>query len=359
MITAMRLPVVPKQYKNNLTLKTQSYMFIVTDYPLAVICCFVTMICWGSWGNTQKLAGKSWRYELFYWDYVLGIFLFSLLLAFTLGSYGAAGRPFTADLAQVETGCLLSALFGGVLFNVSNILLSASVSLSGMAVAFPLGVGLALVSGVFINYIEAPKGNAVWLFTGVMLIALAIVCNGVAAGKKRKSGTPGNRKSIGLAAVAGILMAFFYRFVAAAMDLNDFEHPAAGMATPYTAFFIFSGGILLSNFVFDTWVMKHPFTEAPVGYRTYFAGKFQTHLVGIAGGCIWGLGTALNYLAAGKAGAAVSYALGQGAPMIAAAWGVWVWKEFAGSSRSTGRWLACMFILFVAGLAAIVAAGSN
>ena len=212
-------------------------MFIVNSYLLAVIFCFITMLCWGSWGNTQKLAGKTWRYELFYWDYVIGILLFSLLLGFTMGSIGDSGRPFLEDLAQANGRGILSVLVGGVIFNASNILLSASVSLAGLSVAFPLGVGLALVLGVIINYIGAPKGDPVLLFIGVALIVVAIICNGIASGRmSRDKGDGGsNRKGIILSMVAGVLMSFFYRFVAAAMDLDNFEQPTAGMLTPYSA----------------------------------------------------------------------------------------------------------------------------
>lgn len=334
-------------------------MFIVSSYTLAIIFCFITMICWGSWGNTQKLASKNWRYELYYWDYTIGILLFALLLVFTLGSFGNAGRSFLEDIGQVDTEYIVSALVGGIIFNASNILLSASVSIAGMAVAFPLGVGLALVLGVFINYFSAPKGDPVWLFTGVALIVIAIICNGIAAGKNQKKESGSNKKGIILAAIAGILMSFFYRFVASAMDLNNFESPMTGMATPYTAFFIFAVGIFLSNFVFNTVVMKRPFTGTPVTYKDYFSGKWNVHLVGILGGCIWGLGTALSYIAAGKAGAAISYALGQGAPMIAAFWGVFIWKEFVGSSKLTNRLLGFMFTLFIAGLLLIIVSGGS
>ena len=333
-------------------------MFIVNSYALAVALCAVTMICWGSWGNTQKLAAKSWRYELYYWDYVIGILLFSVLLCFTLGSFGQAGRSFLPDLMQVEGGKAVSAFVGGAIFNASNILLSAAVSIAGMSVAFPLGVGLALVLGVFINYIGEPKGDAALLFTGVALVTLAIVFNGLAARKKSGDKADGTRKGIILAIVAGVLMSFFYRFVAAAMDLEHFENPTPGMATPYTAFFIFSCGIFASNFLFNTLAMRRPVVGEPVAYSEYFKGRPATHLVGILGGCIWGLGTALSYIAAGKAGAAISYALGQGAPMIAALWGVFVWKEFKGCPASTMRLLALMFILFVAGLSLITFAGA-
>ena len=335
-------------------------MFIINSYTLAVVFCFITMLCWGSWGNTQKAAGKSWRYELFYWDYVIGMVLFALILGLTMGSTGELGRSFVADLSQASLTSIGWVILGGVIFNASNILLSASTSLAGMAVAFPLGCGLALVLGVINNYLEQSKGNPMLLAIGVLFIVVAIICNGMAAGRvaKQAAGNNNSRKGIILAIVAGLLMSTFYRFVVKGMDIDNFEQPAAGMLTPYSAIFIFSVGVLLSNIIFNTYIMKRPFVGTPVSYKEYFSGNAKTHLVGILGGVIWCLGTAFSYIAAGKAGAAVSYALGQGAPMIAAFWGVFIWKEFKGADRKTGWLLALMFALFIIGLAIIVVAGN-
>ena len=334
-------------------------MFIINSYSLAVLFCFITMLCWGSWGNTQKLAAKSWRYELFYWDYVIGMVLFALVLAFTMGSIGSEGRPFLEDIAQVSKYSFWSIILGGVIFNASNILLSASTSIAGLAVAFPLGVGISLVLGTIVNYIGAPKGNPVTLFIGIALIVIAIICNGVASGKMQEGKKGGASKGIWLAVLAGTLMAFFYRFVARAMDLDNFSSPASGLATPYTAIVIFSLGVLLSNFLFNTLVMRYPFVGERVSYKEYFKGNAKTHLVGMLGGAIWCLGTAFSYIASGKAGAAISYALGQGAPMVAAIWGVFVWKEFKGAGKGVNRLLVMMFCLFIAGLGFIIASGGN
>ena len=339
-------------------------MFIVNSYLLAVILCFVTMLCWGSWGNTQKLAAKSWRYELFYWDYVIGMVLFALLLAFTAGSIGSEGRPFLADLAQASSSSILWIVVGGIIFNLSNILLSASISIAGMAVAFPLGVGLALVLGVVNNYRVAVQqgaktGDVALLVLGVLLVVCAIVFNGLASAGKGEDGVSkaDRKKGIVLALCAGLIMSFFSSFVMRAMDTANFAAPEAGKVTPYTAMVLFALGILLSNFVFNTFVMRKPFVGEPVRYSQYFKGSAGTHLVGMLGGAIWCLGTALSYITAEKAGPAVSYALGQGAPMVAAIWGVFVWKEFKGSSKKVYGLLALMFCFFVAGLALIVAAG--
>ena len=343
-------------------------MFIVTNGTLAIVLCVITMLCWGSWGNTQKLASKSWRYELFYWDYCVGILLFSLLMGLTLGSNGEAGRPFLEDLCQLEGGRIASALLGGVIFNAANILLTAAVSISGLAIAWPIGLGIALVLGVVLNYFVAlsqgaPTGNAAILAIGVALVLLSVICNGVASGKKGESGISkaDQKKGIILAVCAGLLMSFFSSFVMRGMGnvdaVADSAKFAAPYATPYTASVIFTLGVLLSNFLFNTIVMKKPFVGEPVTYKQYFAGNAKTHLVGMLGGAIWCLGTALSYITSKAAGPAISYALGQGAPMIAAIWGVFVWKEFKGSGKNVYTLLGLMFLFFIVGLSLIVLAG--
>lgn len=333
-------------------------MFIVNSYGLAVLFCVITMLCWGSWANTQKLASKNWRFELFYWDYVIGMLLFSLVSAFTLGSMGSEGRSFLNDLAQADMGNIGSALIGGVIFNAGNILLSAAIAIAGMAVAFPVAIGLALVLGVLVNYIGEQKGDPVFIFIGVALVVVAIILNALAYRRSASSTNKVSSKGILLSLVAGVLMSFFYRFIAASMDLHDFIHPAAGKMTPYTAVFIFSIGVFASNFLFNTILMRRPIEGSPTNYAAYFKGRFPTHLVGILGGLIWGLGNSFNLIAAGKAGAAISYGLGQGATLIAAFWGVFIWKEFRKAPKGTNRLIGAMFLFFIIGLACIVYAGS-
>lgn len=333
-------------------------MFIVHDYTIAVIFCFITMLCWGSWANTQKLAEKNWRFELFYWDYVIGILIFSILCALTLGSTGTEGRSFMTDLKQASGSNITSAFIGGIIFNAANILFSAAIAIAGMAVAFPVAIGLALVLGVIVNFAASQKGDPSLLFAGVALVLIAIVINAIAYKRNSKAGAKPSSKGIIISLVAGILMSFFYRFIAASMDLDNFENPAMGKMTPYSAVFIFSLGIFASNFLFNTILMKKPFDGQPVGYNNYFKGKFPTHLTGILGGLIWGLGNSLNLIAAGKAGAAISYGLGQGATLIAALWGVFVWKEFKNAPPSINKLLTAMFLFFIAGIILIIYAGS-
>lgn len=334
-------------------------MFIVQDYSLAVLFCVITMLCWGSWGNTQKLASKTWRYEFFYWDYVLGILIFSLLSAFTLGSFGTEGRSFIDDLLQADISSLGSAFLGGVIFNAANILLAAAIAICGLSVAFPVGIGLALVLGVLVNYFGAAKGEPLYIFAGVALITIAIILNGLAykkASAVQDSKVPA--KGIAIAIIAGVIMAFFYRFVAASMDLNSFASPAAGKLTPYTAVFIFALGVFVSNFLFNTLAMKNPVQGEPVSISGYFKGKMSTHLVGMLGGIIWCIGQTFSMLASEKAGAAISYGLGQGATLVSALWGIFIWKEFKGAPKTSAYLNAGMFVLFVIGLGFLIYAGA-
>jgi len=332
-------------------------MYIVETYAVAVILTVITMLCWGSWANTQKLAAKTWRFELFYWDYVLGILLFSLILGHTLGSTGSQGMGFTDNLRQASWTSFFGALAGGIIFNLANILIVAAIAIAGMSVAFPIGIGIALVLGVIINYIAKPQGDALLLFSGVALVSLAIVIDALAYGKKAAQAHKVPAKGIVISIVGGVLMALFYRFVAASMATNQLS-PEAGMLTPYAAVFIFSLGVLISNFLFNTILMRKPFEGSPVTYSQYFRGSLKEHLTGIAGGMIWCVGMSLSILAANKAGFAISYGLGQGATLIAALWGVFIWKEFKSAPKTVNNLLAMMFVLFVAGLGLIILAGS-
>jgi glucose uptake protein len=333
-------------------------MFIVQSYSLAILFCFITMLCWGSWGNTQKLASKTWRYEFFYWDYVIGLLLFSIISAFTLGSTGPAGRSFLHDLAQADWMNMGSAFLGGIIFNASNILLAAAVAICGLSVAFPVGVGLALVLGVLINYFGAAKGEPLFIFSGVLLITIAIILNGLAYKKALVGTKEVSVKGILIAVSAGVIMAFFYRFVAASIDLTNFASPAAGKLTPYTAVFIFAVGVFASNFVFNTIAMKKPVEGKPVSISDYFKGRPVTHLVGILGGMIWCLGQSFSMIASEKAGAAISYGLGQGATLVSALWGILIWKEFRNAPKESNYLNAGMFILFIIGLGSLIYAGA-
>jgi glucose uptake protein len=329
-------------------------MLIVESYTLAVAMCFVTMLCWGSWANTQKLASEEWQFQLFYWDYSIGVLLLTLLLAFTIGSSGEEGRGFMADISQANNDALTSALLGGAIFNLANILLVVAIDIAGMAVAFPVGIGLALVIGVVTNYIATPVGDALFLFLGVALITVAIVIDAIIYRRLPSDGSQSVGKGLTISIVAGIAMGFFYRFVAASMS-TDFASPEAGLMTPYSAGVVFSIGLLASNLIFLIPLMYKPMSGEVAPMGEYFSkGTPKLHMVGILGGIIWALGFSLNIIAAGSAGYAISYGLGQGATMVAAFWGVFIWKEFKDAPAGTNRLIAAMFALFFIGLALII-----
>jgi glucose uptake protein len=333
-------------------------MYVVQSYPLAVLFCVLTMLCWGSWANSRKLARADWRFELFYWDYSLGVLLLTLLMGLTLGSSGTVGRPFLADLSQASSGSVGSALLGGAIFNLANILLVAAIEVAGMAVAFPVGIGLALLIGVIVNYLASPVGNGWLLAIGVALITLAIILDALAY-RRLSAGVAGvTTRGLVLSVACGIFMGLFYRFVAAAM-YEDLAHATAGKMGSYAAVFVFAVGVFLSSFIWNTLAMRKPLAGPPVSFADYFRGHLSEHLSGILGGVVWGIGMSLNLIASGRAGFAISYGLGQGATMIAAFWGVFIWREFRHAPKGTSALLALMFAFFLTGLALVVLARTS
>ncbi len=323
-------------------------MLTVHSNSLAILFCTITMIGWGSWANTQKLAGRTqWSFELYYWDYAIGLFLFSILFMFTAGSMGTGGMPPLQNLRLASSDSMLAAVFSGLLFNVANILLVVAIDAAGMSIAFPVGIGLALIIGTVTAYVQQPKGNAAALFSGVAFVLAAMILSALAYRKLPRSG-PGNwAKGMLFAIVAGCLMGFFYPQLIRSLSPGFNSSPIVpGKLTPYTALFLFSLGVLASNVVVNSVFMK----AAGRTYREYFAGTARLHSLGILGGAIWMLAFGLNVIASGVAGPAISYALGQGATLIAAIWGVLIWKEFRGAPSGTKPLIWCMFAAYVLGL---------
>ncbi|MHC4132982.1 MAG: multidrug DMT transporter permease, partial [Planctomycetota bacterium] len=231
-------------------------MVTIESYTVAVVMCFITMLCWGSWANTQKLASKEWRFQLFYWDYCIGVLLLTLIIALTMGSIGSVGRGFITDIQQADSASIGWAMLGGVVFNLAPV---------------P----------------EAYKAPI--LFIGVACIAVAIIVNALAY---RKLST--DKKTT----TSGVTMAI-------AGNMNT---PEAGKLTPYTALVFFSLGLFGSNFVFNTIAMKWTVSGEKVAVGDYFTkGNCRLHLVGILGGMIWGVGMSFSMIAGTKAGFAISY----------------------------------------------------
>ena len=313
-------------------------MFVPATFAVALVMTVLSTVCWGSWANTYKLT-KNYRFELFYWDYAVGIVLISVILALTMGG------GIQHDAAPLN---LLFALIGGFIFNIANVLLVAGIEIVGLAVAFPIAIGIALVEGVVLSYAVQPKGNGALLAAGVLMAVLAVILIGKAYGALGGERIV-SRKGIVVCVVSGLLMGSFAPFVTRAMT-------AARPLTPYSVAVLFTLGALLCCFVFNTALMRKPIVGEPVTFSGYRAAPASYHLLGLLGGAVWGIGTVFNFVAASLVGVAISYAIGQSAPMIAAVWGVFVWNEFRGSSARARVYLGAMFAAYIVAVVLIARA---
>jgi glucose uptake protein len=329
-------------------------MFAVQSLPVAIVFCVVTMLGWGSWANTQKLTGKEkWPFELFYWDYAIGVFLFSLIFSHTLGNFGSAGMSTRENMHAADAANFILALVSGALFNLSNILLVVGIDAAGMCVAFPVGVGLALVIGTVENYLATPKGNPAMLFGGVALIVTAMVLSAIAHSRLPHGGVKSRFRGLVYSVIAGCLMGFFYPQLMKSISPNFNSAPIApGMLTPYVALVAFGAGVLGSNIVWNTVFMR----MGGVTYASYFRGSAKLHAIGILGGFIWMIALSFNVIASSVAGPAISYALGQGATLVAALWGLLIWHEFRSAREGTGKYIGLMLAGYTGGLILIGAA---
>ena len=314
----------------------------------------LSMLCWGSWANTLKLC-PGYRFQLFYWDYAIGLAAGAILWGLTAGSLGHAGQPFLTAVAETPLTSILFAVCGGVIFNVANLLLVAAIEVAGLAVAFPVGIGLALVVGAVSSYLVRPEGNPLLLFSGVALVAVAIVLDAAAYRKRESSAKATTTRGIVLSLVAGVLMGTFYPLVARALGGVP-GRPAPG---PYAVAFFFAVGVLLSTVPANLLLMAKPLDgKPPVDGGAYRSAPVNWHIAGLLGGAIWCTGAVANFVASGAhlVGPAVSYSIGQGATMVSACWGVFVWREFADAPRSAKLLLIFMFIFFALGLSAVAMA---
>jgi glucose uptake protein len=322
---------------------------MILPYGVAIIFCVLTMICWGSWPSIRKMTSRNWRFELFYRDYIAGILLFTLLMGVLMGNLWHFGRSLFQDLRQSGFIPLFNAFLSGVLFNLANILFAAAIAYAGMAVALPVGGSIALMLGVMVNYIAAPRGNRIFIFLGMGCIFLGMVFSGVAHLRKRSGRRRFSRRGAILAIIAGVLYGFFYRLLSqSAVIICD--PPDPGKLLPFSAAFVFALGAWFSNMVINGFLTRHPFKKTRLSALDYLFGSIRDHLLGLACGVIWGLGLSLNLLAAGRLGYSVSFGLSQGNAMIAAIWGVFIWKEFAGGRPGILQWLVLMFLFYITGV---------
>src|SRR5882724_8336785 len=324
-------------------------MFTPSSLSIALLMMITSAICWGSWANTYK-GVKNYRFELFYWDYALGIFLISLVLAFTMGSTGHDASSFLNNVHSADTSNIVSTLVGGAIFNLANLLLVAAIDMAGLAIAFPVSIGIALVVGVISSYVLQPRGNALLLAAGVICAVVAVVLDGKAYGSLASTGRVVSKKSIVTCIVSGVLMGLWAPFVAHAMTTGN---PLG----PYSIAVFLTLGALLSCLIWNVYFMRKPLVGEPVSFSGYFSGSPSGHVLGLLGGFIWGLGMVFNLVAASFTGVAISYAIGQSAPMVAALWGVLAWKEFNGSGSRAKIFLVFMFVFYA--LAILLVANAN
>ncbi|MGD0402148.1 MAG: hypothetical protein ABSB66_03050 [Candidatus Acidiferrales bacterium] len=323
-------------------------MFTPHDATLALIMMITSAICWGSWANTFK-GVKNYRFELFYWDYAVGIFVTSLIFAFTLGSSRNDPSSFLNNVHAADASNIAWALLAGVIFNLANLLLVAGIDMAGLATAFPVAIGIALVVGVALSYVQQQKGDVRILAAGVLCAVIAVILDGKAYGEVSK-GKEVSRKSILTCVVSGVLMGLWAPFSTRALTHGN-------TLGPYSIAVFLTGGALLSCFVWNVYFMKKPLVGAPVSFGGFFRGPTSGHVLGLIGGAIWTTGTVFNLVAANFTGVAISYAIGQSAPMVAALWGIFVWKEFAGANKKAKAFLALMFIFYI--LAILLIARAN
>jgi len=324
-------------------------MYTPQTFTVALLMMITSAICWGSWANTYK-GVKNYRFELFYWDYAIGIFLMALILGHTMGSTGHDASSLVNNIHAADTSNVIYALIGGAIFNLANLLLVAAIDMAGLAVAFPISIGIALVVGTVLSYALQPKGNALLLGLGVICALIAVILDGKAYGSLGKAESSVSRKSIIVCIISGILMGLWAPFLTRAMTTGN----ALG---PYSAVVCLTLGALLSCFIWNLYFMKHPLVGEPVSFSGFFRGPASGHMLGVLGGFIWGTGTVFNMVAASLTGVAISYAIGQSAPMVAALWGVLAWKEFAGAGSRSKVYLALMFVFY--GLAILLIAKAN
>jgi glucose uptake protein len=323
-------------------------MFVPMTFAVALIMTILSTICWGSFANTFKLT-KSYRFELYYWDYAIGIFLVSVVLAFTMGSTSGAPSSFLNNVHSASAANLAYAMIGGFIFNIANVLLVAGIDIVGLSVAFPISIGIALVEGVALSYAIQPKGNRTLLVAGVAMALLAVILVGKSYSQLQAQGTKVPRKGVLVCIVSGLLMGMFAPFVTRAMT-------SEAVLTPYTTAVFFTLASFLCCFVFNTVLMKKPLVGEPVNFSAYFSAPAGYHALGLLGGVVWGFGLVFNLVAASFVGVAISYAIGQASPMIAAAWGVFVFHEFRNASGRAKVLLAGMFACYVAALTLIAMA---
>jgi glucose uptake protein len=313
-------------------------MFTPQSFGVALVMMLTAAICWGSWANTYK-GVKNYRFELFYWDYAIGIFVAALIYAVTMGSTGHDASSFLNNVHSADSGNIVAVLIAGAIFNLANLLLVAGIDMVGLATAFPVSIGIALVVGTVLSYILQPKGNLAMIAGGLLCAVVAVVLDGKAYGQLGTNKVV-SRKGIITCVVSGILMSAWAPFSAHAMTQGH-------TLGPYSVSVFLCLGALVSCLIWNIYFMKKPLVGEPVAFSGFFKGPISGHLLGLLGGAIWSTGMVFDLVASTQTGVAISYSIGQSAPMVAALWGIFAWKEFAGANNKAKAYLGLMFMFYI------------
>jgi len=336
-------------------------MTLATTYGAALCLAIFSLLCLGSWANSLKLAGR-WRFELFYFDFSFGLAATSLVLAFTAGSLGYDSFTFMDDVMRASKHSWAYAFGAGLIFNLGNMLLIAGMSLVGMSIAFPIGLGIAIVLGALVAHVVNSQGHPVLVFTGVAVVLVAVlVCafgyrslahlreiEKMKAGQHRTLRPSVSWKGVLLSVGGGILLGSFTPLLDMARD------PDIGLG-PYALGVIFCLGMAFSTIVYNLYFMNLPVKGKPVEILAYFQGTIRQHLFGVLGGAVWSLGAIAAMIVSSSPketipGPALSYALAHSAPLLAAIWGLVVWKESRGADAKVTALMGLMLFLLAAGI---------
>lgn len=356
---------------------------ILAQNPIqALIIMLIGMLCWGLWASLHKLAGK-WRYELFYFDVAVGLLVTAAVASLTLGTLGFDGFSLEDDLAHAGHRQWLIAFAAGAIFNLANMIMMGAVVVAGLSVAVPLGLGVSLMIGIGIRLITNPPGSPLLMFVGAACLLIAVVIIGVAytfhvssrvdqlvkEGKVQTTGStpgygkamivsthaPSAAKGLLLAIVAGALMWIMFPLINKAR-VGDF-----GLG-PYGLTVMFSLGVVATTFMFNLFFINLPVDGEPIELLSYFQGGIGVHLLGFGSGIMLCAGILAYFVVQGGAPETqlkplTSYAIQQGAVLVAAIVGIFGWKDFRDAEPRVRAMVWSFLLLFALGLGVLVTAG--
>jgi glucose uptake protein len=337
-------------------------MILPTSYGALLVLLILGMLAWGIWANTVKAAGEKWRFELYCFDFALGVLLAAVVCALTWGNLGFDGFSLMDDLRLAGKRQELFAFVAGTIFNLGNMLLLGAVSLVGMTVAFPVAIGFALIVGVCWNFALNPVGNSLLSFMGAAAVLGGIVAATLAyrvytrdrlqavveTGKAKSKKPRISSKGIALGLAGGLLLGSFAPVVQMANAGED------GLG-PYSAGFIFAVGVFFSTFVFNLFFMNLPVQGDPIDVAEYLRAGPQRHAMGVLGGILWYFGAIASLIGSrseltAKIQPPIIYALSQSGAIIAALCGLLIWKEFADADTKVKTYLGLMLVLVAIGI---------